>query len=233
MVVIIVLIITLVILAIGLDIRIKDIKRIKEIGYDKELNNITNKLPDNVSICKEILKMLNNESVIIEEQADKNDKTSLYLVMSNKILIANIKDTFTRVQTIAHECIHSIQNKKMLIFNFVFSNLYILYFFIACILAITGVIKNVNVLNMLFIILMLGGAIFYIVRNFLEIDAMTRARFIAKEYIENTNILSEKEINKVIEKYDELNSIGIKLYSYSLAAQSILKVLIFAIILLI
>ena len=37
---------------------------------------------------------------------------SLYIVATNTILISNIKDTFTRVQTIAHECLHSIQNKK-------------------------------------------------------------------------------------------------------------------------
>ena len=37
--------------------------------------------------------------------------------------IANINKTCTRIQTIAHECVHSIQNRKLLMFNFIFSML--------------------------------------------------------------------------------------------------------------
>ena len=76
-------------------------------------NEIANKLPENKEICKAILKKLHNENVKIQENEDKDNKTSLYIAISNTIFIANIKDTFTRVQTIAHECIHSTQNKKL------------------------------------------------------------------------------------------------------------------------
>ena len=36
----------------------KYINKLKELGYDKGLNEITNKLPENKEICKDILKML-------------------------------------------------------------------------------------------------------------------------------------------------------------------------------
>ena len=50
-----------------LGIKINDVKKIKEIGYNKELAKITDKLPPNKQICKEILKKLENENVKIEE----------------------------------------------------------------------------------------------------------------------------------------------------------------------
>ena len=95
-------IITIILLKIGLNIHIKDLKKVKEIGYDKDLNKIADKFPENKVICEDILKKLNNTNVKIEE--DENTKTSLYIAVSNKIVIANMKDTFARIQTIAHEC---------------------------------------------------------------------------------------------------------------------------------
>ena len=121
-IIIIICIIFLLILKFAWQIKLKEIKKVKEIGYDKELNEITNKLPENKEICESILKKLGNEKVEIKEE--KESKSSFYFVLTNSILIANIKDTFTRVQTIAHECLHSIQNRRTLLFNFVFSNLY-------------------------------------------------------------------------------------------------------------
>ena len=67
-----------------------NIKKLKEIGEDKELDKLTQKYPENIEICKDYLKKLNNENVKIEE--DKNSNATLYLVMSNKIFIANLKD---------------------------------------------------------------------------------------------------------------------------------------------
>ena len=101
---IVIMILVIFILKIGLNIHFKEIKKIKEIGYDKELNKIANKFPDNKEICKKILEKLNNKDVKIEEE--NNSKTSLYIAISNKIIIANINDTFTRIQTIAHECLN-------------------------------------------------------------------------------------------------------------------------------
>lgn len=202
-----------------------NIKKLKEIGEDKELDELTKKYPENIEICKTYLKKLNNENVKIEE--DKNSNTTLYLVMSNKIFIANLKDSYTRIQTIAHECLHSIQSKKLLWFNFIFSNIYIMYFLVICILAI---FKLVPYKMMFLAILILFGLIFYSVRIYLENDAMIKARFLAKDYMEEKNISSQEEINKIIKKYDELNEIGIKCTNFQIFSTTIIKCIIFCFI---
>lgn len=228
--VILILILTLLILAIGLNIKIGEIKKIKTIAYDSDLTEITNKLPENKEVCKEILNMLDNKNVLIEDSKDETNKTSLYLVMKNKIIIANIKDTFTRIQTIAHECVHSTQNKVMLKFNYIFSNIYMLYFFIICLLKVFKVIKFSNINILLLITLIMMGVIYFIVRSFLEIDAMTRAEYITKQYIKSKDLITKEETNKLMQNYGKINDIGIKLYIFILASKCIIKTIIFCII---
>lgn len=202
-----------------------NLKKIKELGENKELDELTKKYPENVEICKYYLKNLNNENVKIEE--DKDSNTTLYLVVSNKIFIANLKDSYTRIQTIAHECLHSIQSKKLLWANFIFSNIYLIYFFITCILGILKIIPN----KMLFLsILIILGLIYYAIRTYLEMDAMIKARFLAKEYMQEVKISNENEIDKIVNKYDELNNVGIKYINFSFLSNIFLKVIILSII---
>lgn len=202
-----------------------NMKKIKEIGENKELDKLTQKYPENIEICKAYLKKLNNENVKIEE--DKNSNATLYLVMSNKIFIANLKESYTRIQTIAHECLHSIQSKKLLWFNFIFSNIYLVYFFIICILAIFKVLPY----KMLFLsILIIFGFVFYAVRTYLENDAMIKARFLAKEYMQEKGISTQEEIDRIVNKYEELNDIGIKCTNFQLLSNVFLKIMILLII---
>ena len=204
---------------------LKNAKPLKQMAESNELNNIVDKFPENIEICKSILKKLGNESIEIQE--DNESKTSLYIAISNKIVIANIRNNFARVQTIAHECLHSVQDRKLLLFNFVYSNLYIIYFIAICLLTIFGNIKD----GMLHIeILTISGFIYYAVRSYLETDAMTKARYIAKEYIDENNLCSKEKLNKLIKQYDELNKIGIPLYNYNLLFNVMLKILIYCII---
>lgn len=202
-----------------------NMKKLKLIGEDSELDKLTQKYPENIDICKYYLKKLNNEKVNIEE--DKNSNATLYLVMSNKIFIANLKESYTRIQTIAHECLHSIQSKKMLWFNFIFSNIYILYFLVICIL---GIFKLLPFKMIFFTLLVILGFIFYTVRTYLENDAMIKARFLAKEYMEEKKISSKEEINRIIRKYDELNNAGIKATNFQLLSNVIFKLIIASII---
>ena len=202
-----------------------NIKKIKEIGFDDELDKLTENYPNNIEICKEYLKKLDNEDVNIEE--DENSNATLYLILGNKIFIANLKNSFTRIQTIAHECLHSIQSKKMLWFNYIFSNIYILFFIIISILAIAKILPA----KMMFLsILILMGAVFYCVRSYLETDAMTKARFLAKEYMEEKKISTKEEIDRIIKRYDELNDIGIKTTNFQLFSNALIKTFIFTII---
>ena len=200
-------------------------KQIEEIAKNKELDEIAKKYPNNIDICKEYLQMLNNQNVIIEE--DKNATNSLYIAISNKIIIADVKESFTRIQTIAHECLHSIQNRKILLFNFIYSNIYMLYFIIISILAISKILPY----KMMFLtILIIGGFLYYLVRSYLENDAMIKARFLAKEYMEKKKISSQEEINRMINTFDKLNDIGIRGTNYALCFSVIIEILIFCII---
>lgn len=221
-------IIFLVILKFAWSIKISDIKKVKKIGYDKELNEITNKLPENKEICKYLLKKLNNEKVQLKESQDKNNKTSLYIALSNSILIANINDTFTRVQTMAHECLHSIQNRRTLLFNFFYSNIYFIYFLCICILSLLRL--NEHGMIHLFILTILG-AIYYAIRSYIEMDAMTKAKPLAKEYMEGQKVLTIEEQNKVLDNYEVINDIAIKMTNYTLIMNCTAKVIIYALIL--
>lgn len=219
------------ILAVIYDVNIDKIKHVKELGYSEELNNITNKLPENKIVCEDILKQLNNYGKVkVVQDENKEAKASLYIVATNTISIANINKTCTRIQTIAHECIHSIQNKKLLIFNFIFSNIYIFYFIAICIL---GLFNKIQYPMIQIYILTLLSFIYYKVRSFLEIDAMTRAPFIAKEYMENSKVLSQEEITKIMDSYNIINNLGIKLSNLDLFARCILKIIIYSFICLI
>ena len=197
-------------------------KEIEQIAKNEKLDNIVSKFPDNIEICKDYLKMLKNDKVKIEE--DKNATNSLYIAISNKILIADLKESYTRIQTIAHECLHSIQDRKLLLFNFFYSNIYIIYFLMI------GILKFLPNKMIFLIILIIGGYIYYFIRSYLENDAMIKARFLAKEYIEQKKLISKEEIDEIVKGFDELNNIGIKAINYKLFLNTIIKVIIFCLI---
>lgn len=226
LIIIAVCIIFLVVLKFAWNIKIKDIKKLKEIGYSEELNEITNKLPENKEICKSILNILNNEKVVIKES--ENNTASFYLVLNNTILIANIKNTFTRVQTIAHECLHSIQNRRTLLFNFIYSNIYIIYFLCICILSLLKL--NQYPMVHLFTLTILSF-IYYAIRGYLEMDAMTKAKPLSKEYMEQEGTLSNEEQKKILDNYEIINEIGIKMTNYKLIINVTAKIIIYTIIL--
>ena len=200
-------------------------KKIKKMAENDYLNKLTDKYPENIDICKSILKMLKNERVTIEE--DKESETSLYIALTNKIIIANLKNNFTRIQTIAHECIHSVQDRKVLLFNFIYSNIYLLYFIIVSGLTLFNKVQNTG---LQISVLILMGFVFYVIRAYLENDAMTKARFLAKEYMQNNKYITDEQIDEVINEYDRLNSYGIKLTDFSLFWSVVVKVLIYAVI---
>ena len=202
-----------------------NLKKIKSIGMEENLNLIAEKYPENVEICKEILKKLKNETVKIEE--DKEAKTTLYLALTNKIFIADTKNSYTRIQTMAHECLHSIQDRKMLMFNFIFSNIYILYFAVIVVLKIFKVINNSLLYLNIFLIL---SIVYYMIRVFLENDAMIKAKYLAKEYLEEKNISTKEEISKLVDGYARLNDEGIKAVNYQLFIEILAKVIIFSVL---
>ena len=168
-----------------------------------------------------MLRKINNNNVKIEE--NKDSKTCLYIAVTNKIIIADVKNSYTRIQTIAHECLHSKQNRKILLFNFIFSNIYFMYFALIAVLAIFKIIKN----GMLYINIMLFlSYVYYFVRSYLENDAMIKARYLSEEYMKETKILQESDVEEITKSYDEINKRGIKIVNYNLMFGTILKVIL-------
>lgn len=222
---IIIIIVTL-ILALILKVLFEyNMKKIKHIADDKYLDELSNKFPKNIEICKKYLKMLKNESVEIEE-SDTN-QASLYIAITNKIIIANISKTYTRIQTIAHECLHSVQDRKILMFNFIYSNIYLIYFAVICVLALFKILPYNLMFLSIFIILSL---VYFMTRMYLENDAMIKARFLAKEYIENEKYTTQEENDKLIEGFDKINRLGMKVVHYNLFLQIAIKIIIFSLI---
>ncbi len=202
-----------------------NLKKAKEIQENKSLEKITDKFPENIQIAQEMLEMLDSKDVKIEEAKDTG--TSLYIAITNKISIADMKNNYARIQTIAHECLHSCQDRALLMFNFIFSNINMIYFFIITILTLFKVINN----QMLQIaILLLFTLIQFAVRSFLEIDAMTRARFLAKEYMEKKNLCSNEEIEKLLKQYAKINKIGIPFVVDNLLTNGLIRVLVYVIL---
>lgn len=219
---IIILVLTIILFKFVFKINIKKAKSLQE---NRELEKITDKFPDNVEVANKMLEMLGNKDVKIEEA--KNTQTSLYIAVTNKISIADMKNNYARIQTIAHECLHSCQDRTLLLFNFIFSNINIIYFFVITVLTIFKVINN----QMLQIaILMLFTLIQFSVRSFLEIDAMTRAKFLAKEYMEKKKLCTDEEKELLLDEYGKINKVGIPFVIDNLLTNGLIRILLYAII---
>lgn len=222
----IILLILIIVLKFALHINIKDIKKLKELAFDVEKKRLSDKLPENEFVAKSILKILKNDHTKVKQSDDSKETTSIYMVLTDSIIIANIKNTFTRIQTIAHECIHSVQDRTILWFNFIYTNIYNLFFISIIILRIFNIIDNIIWL----FIFILMGVIYYVVRSYLECDAIIKSKWLAKEYIEDSHLLTEEEIKIMINGYDEINVIGTKMYLYRLLLKVILRTLIFSLL---
>ena len=223
MIIILSILITMLLLTIGLNIGIKDFKKLRGIVEDVKLTETIKKFPSNTEICKQTLKKLNKEDVKVEE--DNSSKTSVYLVFKNKIVIGKA-NVITRIQTVIHECIHTTQDKRLLKFNVIFANINNLYLLIISILSLFNKISYSTAT----ICLALMQLTLYAVRSFLETDAMTRAEFMAQDYIKETGYVSQEEKEKIIQTYKDVNKAGIKSYNYVLLMKALIKLLIYAII---
>lgn len=225
--VILVCTVTLILLKIFLNINFKEIKKL-EFRRSEELEELSKKLSMDEKICKDILNKLDNKDVKIKIEPEYN--SCLYTIFNNTITIGKFKQDYMKPQTITHECIHSCQSKKMLWSNFIFSNIYLIYFVVILILTFFNKLPFTNIH---IIILIFLSIIQYILRFSLENEAMIKAKFITKEYIEENKILNKDEENKLLDEYNKINNIGIPFMNYYLISMNIMKILIYAFIVLI
>ena len=78
------------------------------------------------------------------------------------------------------------------------------------------------------------GIISYIVKAYLENDAMTKAFYVAKEYMleykEENKEITDEDITKLLDNMEELNKIGIPFTNFYLIFGVILKTTILCIL---
>lgn len=223
--VIVICIFSLVILKIFLNIKFKDIKKL-DIRSSEQLEKLSNKFPSDEQICKDILKKLNN-TTNVKIKNEPEYTSCLYTIFNNTITIGKFKQDYMKIQTIAHECIHSCQNKRILWSNFIFSNVYLIYFVLVLILAFFNKLSNTSIYT---IVLIFMSFIQYILRFTLENEAMIKARYISKEYIEEEKVLEKNGKEELLEEYDKINEIGIPFMNYYIISMNIIKVILFSFI---
>ena len=216
--------VTLILLKYFLNIQFKEIKKMAIRGQDK-LEKIPEKFPSDEKMCKSILKKLNNENVNIK--IDPEYTSCLYTVFNNTITLGKFKQNYMKPQTIAHECIHACQNKKILWSNFILSNLYLLYFVVILILTFFNKLPYTNIHIIVFIFLSIMQ---YIVRFHLESEAMNKAFYVAKEYLEENKIVTTEEEKELLDEYNKINQIGIPFMNYDLISMNIIKMMLYAFI---
>ena len=84
-----------------------------------------------------------------------------------------------------------------------------------------------------FSVMIILSYIYYFVRSYLENDAMIKAKYLAKEFMEEVQVSSKDEISKIVDSFDKLNDMGIKTVNFQLMFETLIKTIIFAIALLI
>ena len=106
-------------------------------------------------------------------------------------------------------------------------DIYLMYFIIICVL---GLLKMLPLKMMFLAILLLLSICYYMVRIYLENDAMLKAKYLAKEYMEEQKISTRDEITEMVEEFDKINNIGIKCVNYNFFLNIMIKVIIFTVI---
>lgn len=156
---------------------------IVEAIHDEEISPILKKTGDNEVIAREILSKLNNEHTKIEKNKDDKIKASFYNSNIDKIVIKDTKDLedLSRVVHIAHECVHSIQDKKIQKIHFIVSNIQILYFLAIFIYFFYN--KNTELRFSLLLVQVFVFFITFFIKVVLESDATYRAVLVSLEYL--------------------------------------------------
>lgn len=222
-------VITLILLKIFLNVDFKKLKKLN-IESNDNLSDITDKISkiNQENMCKNILKKLDCKDVKVNVAPEYN--SCLYTIFNNTITIGKFKEEYMKPQTIAHECIHASQNKITLWANFIFTNIYLLFWIIISILALLNKLPNTHIFIIAFIF---ASLIQYIIRYSLENEAMLKAKFIAKEYIEENKLLNKEEEQLLLNEYDRVNKLGIPFMNYYQISMNIIKIMILAFVCLI
>jgi len=168
-----------------------------EVLHDEVISPLVKEIGDNEKVAKEILNYIGNKTTKVVKNEDEKIKASFYDGNLDKITIKNTNDLedCSRVIHIAHECIHSVQEKKLVKFHFIISNIQILYFLGIFIYFFYN--KDLNLRFNLLLIQMFIFIITFFMKIVLESDATYRGPELAFEY------LSSKVPNDILNQFKE------------------------------
>ena len=79
-------------------------------------------------------------------------------------------------------------------------------------------------------ILLASSIVQYAVRSYLEIDAMAKAKYIAKEYLDEETTWSEENKKILLAEYEKINKKGIPMVCYKLLESNLIKAILYAIV---
>ncbi|MBE5812203.1 MAG: hypothetical protein E7314_00930 [Clostridiales bacterium] len=175
---------------------------------------------DNISICKEMLKIIGNNHTAVENNRDEKSNLSYYNHKKDVIILKVDSSGSSRITQIAHECIHTIQKKTFLKANNLFSNLQIIYFLISLIYIICN--EEYELLLLAIELLILVGVVF--VKVVIEGDASYRSVNLAKQYLQDK--INEKEIEIYIKETSKLIYELMPVYYFNFFSQGIAMIII-------
>lgn len=162
--------------------------------YDEKISPVLEKMGNNQEITNLVLQHLSNYTTKVEKNKEKNEKISYYNVNNDKIIIKDTEDLkdCTRLIHVSHECIHSIQSKKMLKLHYIFSNINILYFLATFIYFFYN--KNSDIRLALLFVQMAIFLTTFVLKIITESDASYRAPEVAIEFM--TDKVDKDTLNK-------------------------------------
>lgn len=192
------------------------------------MEKILQKKPE--EICKDILKVINNEKVKVE--VDENSKSSLYVFLNNTIYISSKpskvksadEQNKSKVLVIAHECVHSMQSKIIQILNFLLANLEIILFIITLIAKIF--FKKYSILSNIYCVV---AILSIIIRWYLEMHAIINSVKVTVRYMLK-NKVNKESIKQVVKFYKNKMLKTIPLFIISLFIFKIIRLFIILVI---
>lgn len=188
--------------------------------FNKENLKLVNELPNNEKVSMQILELLNNNKTNIK--LDKNIKNSYYVFLNDTIYLSDLEkvnESYYRILLIAHECIHSVQNKLLQFINFILSNIELIVFAISLFLIVTSN-KNNIIINSYFVISILS----VISRLVLEIQATIKSIGLSQKYMKNK--IEEEKLKDIINAYKSKITLLFPLFVLSVILGKVLRLLI-------
>ena len=188
---------------------------------NKEVDRLLSTIPDNYTLAKQILELLNNKNTKVQIKDDI--KGNYYTFVNDTIYISSKASNASNDNgpiVIAHECRHSIQNKKIQLVNTVISNIVLFLIVLSVIL----IFFNIDIT----ILLIISTSLNIVIREYLELDATYNSLKILLEYISKYH--NSLNINDIYDYYFKKIKLALVLYFFKIIFDKFLPIIVIFII---